>query len=137
MIGRGLFEELRSDATVLALCGSNPSRIYPQVIPQRVALEQQMAAIVYSVLGVTRSATYCETVKVVRTSLQIDCYSTKYESKETLAAAVRAVLTDFRGMLGGLVDVRDAKLATEIDLMDIEPGLYRKSQTWDFWHVDT
>lgn len=114
-----------------------PDRVYPVVIPQKVPNGAQVVpAVVMSVGTVDRSRTQCGTIALVRTRVTLDCYATTYAEAHDLAAAVRQVLIDFRGELGQQLTVKDAALQNEIDLSDIEPGLYRVSQDWEFWHVE-
>lgn len=139
LLTEGLFVALRDNpgvAAFVAPVGAEPYRIYPLVVPQRLAAQPQMSAIVYSIASVERAASYCESDRLVRSSVNIDNYSKSYLTVGQLAKAVQTVLLDFRGMLGGLVEVRTAYLTNEFDLLDIEPGLYRVSQSWDIWHVD-
>jgi hypothetical protein len=121
----------------LAGTGSNPDRVYPLVIPQKVpGGAVQFPCVVYEQVDAQRQVAYCGTNGLVRTSIRLDCYSPSYDTAREVARAVYEVLRDYRGMLGGIVDVRAASLATEFDVQDFEPGLYRVSQSWTFWHLE-
>ena len=85
---------------------------------------------------VSRQTTYCGKNPVVRTTMRLDIYSKEYNEAKEVAAAVRELLSDFSGLLGGIVDTRTATLENEFDVQDFEPGLYRVSQSWSFWHVE-
>jgi hypothetical protein len=139
-IGEALKRELVTStvtAAYVAGVGGAPDRVYPLVIPQKKpGGAAQVPAVVYSVSATERQKLYCGTDGTVRTRLSLDSYATTYEEARALADAVRGVLEDFRGLLGGTLEVQDATLETEIDLMDIEPGLYRVSQSWAVWHTD-
>lgn len=114
-----------------------PDRFYPLVIPQkRRDGPQIMPAVVYALGNVDRGTTQCGTDVLIRSLCTLDCYSLKYDEAKDLAAAVRGVLLDFRGMLGAMIEVRAANLQSEFDLSDIEPGLYRVQQTWAIWHLE-
>jgi hypothetical protein len=109
---------------------------YYLVVPQSTPLQQRMPCVVFSRNGVQRQVRYCATDGMVLSSITLDCYATTYTAARSLAAVVRSSLIDFRGQLGGSLAVSAASLVNEIDLVDIEPGLFRVSQTWDIWHVE-
>lgn len=137
MIGEALFAHLRNDLGVAALVqDSSVYRIYPLVIPQKLDAIAQMPAIVYSLDSAARSVGYCGTFKTVDRGATIDCYALSYAGAHQVADAVTASLLDFRGQLGGLVFVHTANLITALDLQDIEPGLFRVSQSWSIWHSE-
>ncbi len=140
MLHIGLEEELATHTTTapyLAGVGSAPNRIYPLVIPQKKPRGAEVTpCVVYETRDVQRQTTYCGVSGLVRTLMQIDSYAVDYNTSKEVAQAVREVLSDFRGMLGGTVDVRNATLETEFDIQDFEPGLYRVSQSWAIWHVE-
>lgn len=140
MLHIGLEQELATNtntAAYLAGVGSAPNRIYPIVIPQKVPRGSPvMPCVTYETRAVARQVTYCGVSGLIRTTLQLDCYAVDYNTAKEVAQAVREVLSDFRGMLGGTVSVRTASLETEFDVQDFEPGLYRVSQSWAIWHVE-
>jgi len=140
MLHIGLEEELATStvtAAYLAGTGGAPNRIYPLVIPQKVPRGAQVTpCVVYETRNVDRQVTYCGVSGLVMTTMTIDCYADNYNTSKEVAQAVRECLSDFRGMLGGTVDVRHASLQTEFDVQDFEPGLYRVSQSWAIWHVE-
>ncbi|MEO8224129.1 MAG: hypothetical protein ABI661_04945 [Gammaproteobacteria bacterium] len=139
-LGEALKAELTmSTVTAIYLVpgGGLPDRVYPLIIPQQKKNgPAQVPAVVYAINGAERQLLYCGTSNVIRSRLQIDCYDLTYEGARELADAVRETLQDFSGLLGAIVEVRNAALETEIDLQDIDPGLYRVSQSWAFWHVE-
>lgn len=140
-LGQAIKEELRSNTGSGALLdpgAGKPVRVFPQVIPQKVpGGAWQVPAVTYERRAVARSVTYCGTIGLVRTTMSLDCYALTYDDAHELASAVRSALIDYKGTLGGIVDVRHASLETEFDVQDFEPGLYRVSQSWNFWHVET
>jgi hypothetical protein len=79
---------------------------------------------------------YCGTDNLVQTRIALDNYSSDYDEAVELAWSVRQVLIDFRGLLGGVVSVRAASLENEFELVEFDPGLYRVSQAWVFWHLE-
>lgn len=140
MLHRGLVAELIVNTNTSGyLAGDSPGyhRVFPLVIPQKIkGGSAQMPCVVYDVRSVERQVTYCGTSGLVRSVMNIDCYALSYDESKELAQAVRDALLDYRGLLGGIVDVRAASLETEFDIQDIEPGLYRVSQSWVFWHAE-
>lgn len=140
MLHEGLVAQLLADTVTAAfLVGddSEHNRVYPLVMPQKIPRgPSQTPCVVYQTRSVDRQVTYCGTSGLIRTMLQLDCYSSTYTEAKQLADAVRTSLIDFRGSLGGVVSVRHAALESEFDLQDPEPGLYRVSQNWVFWHEE-
>jgi len=121
-----LYSFLAADAGVAALVST---RIYPAIIPQ-TGLQP---CIVYNKQSRDRQQLFCGVDGLLRTTVDIDCYAKIYDDAVGLANAVTAALTNFSGTLG-TTRVPKVFLDNELDLQDIEPGLYRQSQTWIFWH---
>jgi len=139
MLHKGLVAELASNTIVAGfLVDGSVTRVFPHVIPQKIPHgARQVPAVVFSTVSVDRQVTYCGTSGLKRSTLRLDCYDVTFDGVKDLAKAVEDVLLDFRGMLGDIADVRHAALETEFDLQEFEPGLYRVSQSWVFWHADT
>lgn len=123
---KSLRDYLLADVAVGAIVSG---RMYPLVIPQGGA----MPCLVYSKDGRQVQQLYCGEDGLRRTMIQIDCYAVVYDDAVGLANAVSAALRDFSGSMG-VTRVPRVFLENEIDLSDIEPGLYRQSQTWAVWH---
>lgn len=121
-----LFSFLTGNAGIAALVGT---RVYPGIIPQSGV----QPCIVYNKSSRGRQQTFCSTSNLMVTRLEIDCYADTYIQSVALANAVTAALQEFSGDMYG-TDVPRIFLENEIDLSDIEPGLYRQSQTWAMWH---
>lgn len=140
MLHKGLQIELVTHtATAIYFAGVNGAidRVFPGVIPQKVPKgSQQTPCMTYETSDVSRQTTYCGKNPVIKTTMRLDTFSTTYNEAKEAAAAVRELLSDFRGLLGGIVEMRTATLENEFDVQDFEPGLYRVSQTWSFWHVE-
>lgn len=113
------------------------ARVYPLVIPQKVPRGRaQVPAVVYTYVASAWQGTYCGVSRLVSADVRLDCYARTYHEARDLAAAVRSLLHDFAGSMGGTVDVRTAILTTEFDVQDFEPGLFRVSQSWTFWYTE-
>ncbi len=137
MLHEALKAELIANTGTNAYIGGTPNRVFPLVIPQQVPRGTQTTpCVVYEQRDCRRAISYCDTDKLVRTTIVLDCYSTEYDEAKALAQAVRLALIDFFGLLGGIVLVRAASLESEFDVQDFEPGLFRVNQTWVFWHVE-
>lgn len=121
-----LFSFLTGNAGIAALV---VKRVYAGIIPQSGV----QPCIVYNKSSRSRQQLYCGTDGLLLTRLEIDCYADSYIQSVDLANAVTAALQDFSGDMSG-TDVPRVFLENEIDLSDIEPGLYRQSQTWAMWH---
>lgn len=121
-----LFSFLTGNAGIAALIGT---RVYPGIIPQSGV----QPCIVYNKSSRSRQQLFCGTDGLLLTRLEIDCYADSYIQSVALANAVTSALQDFSGDMNGTTVPR-IFLENEIDLSDIEPGLYRQSQTWAMWH---
>jgi hypothetical protein len=117
---------LTGDAGIAAFVGA---RVFPGVIPQ----SSEQPCIVYNKQSRGRQQLFCGTDGLKVTRMDIDCYAVSYRQSVELANAVTAALQDFSGTMG-TTRVPRVFLETELDLSDIEPGLYRQSQTWAIWH---
>lgn len=134
MIAEGLFYYLSQNGGVSAIVAA---RIFPLVIPQATAATLlRQPCLVYTRLEVRRQQKFCGTDGLVRSEFQLDCYATTYAGSQNLAAATRAALIDFRGVMGS-VDVRTTFLDSEHDLVEPDPGLYRVVQRFILWHDES
>jgi Protein of unknown function (DUF3168) len=133
LLHEALKSHLQSDTSVESLLGG---RFYYIIVPQAYVGAERMPCVVFNRSGVERQVRYCGTDGMIRTSITLDCYALRYTSARALAAEVRKSLIDFRGLLAGSLRVSATSLINEFDLIDIEPGLFRISQTWDFWHTE-
>lgn len=132
MIEAGLYSYLSSNTQVSAIVGD---RIYPLMIPLAVYdAAIQRPCLVYQRDGSARQRTYCGDSNVVNASFQIDAYAIDYDSAISLADAVRVALVAYRGVMGA-VTVKDVVLENDFDLLDTEPGLYRRSMNYTVWYV--
>jgi len=108
------------------------TRGYPQVLPQRPSYP----AFTYQVVGRARYPLMNATTDdVMRSSVNVDVYAKTSVDVETGSAAIRAALKDFRGAMGA-TQVERLLLENEIDLTDVEPGLFRNSMSFTIWHEE-
>lgn len=134
----GLFAWANQQTEIAALIGEPAGlRFFKLVIPQ----QRTTPATVLQRSGTSRSITQCGTIRLASATLQLDHYATTWQAASRLAAVFREVLLEREGMRKyprnmGTVEVRSATLQNEFDLDDPEPGLYRRSQSWDFWYVE-
>lgn len=132
-IQTGLYAFLAADAGVNALVGN---RIYPLVVPEQNFDETtKRPCLVYARTGLDLTKTFCGTIDLERSTFAIDCYARTYAAATTLAAAVKAALTDYVGAMGD-TEVREVSLENEFDLMDLEPGLFRVALSFFIWHAE-
>lgn len=126
MIQAAIYQHLITDAGVTSLV---EQRVYPIVLPERCA----QPSIAYQRTSVERGKTYCGTDALLNSAVQLDCYAKDYLTANQLASAVATSLIDFSGDMHG-TPVNTISLETELDLSDIEPGLFRISMTFSIWH---
>lgn len=83
----------------------------------------------------TRQVKFCGTSKLVNADMQIDSFGLKGQDAWGLAAALRAALVDFQGMMGG-TSVNHIFLTNEFPLTDPEPGVIRVTQLYNVWYLE-
>lgn len=123
-------------AIAVGLFQGPPPRIWPLVIPQSDRGQQRVPCIVYQLIDRQRAVRYCGTDELAEAIYQVDAYAKRYNDAKVLAAAVQAVLIDFRGLMGSYF-VHQCSITSELDLQDPEPGLYRVNMTFSIWHGTT
>lgn len=113
-------------------------RIYAQVIPQQERNgPTAYPAVVFQRIGSQESQTLCGTDDFVAGVWQIDAYHPDRDKAIEVASAIRAAMVDYYGDADG-VSVNKVRRDTAIDIgPEIEPGLYRRSQTFTIWYVET
>lgn len=132
-IKAALLQYLTSNAQIASAVGQ---RVYAEILPQKPTLP----AVTYRRASAQRSKTLsCGTDSLVRSGFEISAWAKGYEQAEAVAEAVRRALVDFTGTWGGSPGIRihDAALDGDLDLVDVEPGLYRVAMFYTISHVDT
>lgn len=115
---------------VFSAASPDQVRIYPQVLPQRPTYP----AATYQVIGRQRQPMMGNaTNDMARATVQVDVYADTSEAVDTGTAALIVALQDFRGQWNGR-QISRVLLENEIDLTDVEPGLFRNSMTFTIWH---
>lgn len=138
MIESALFTELRNDTQVGSLVGAATlARIYPSFIPQQTpGGDPQYPAVVYSVLAEQHDKLYCGTSRLVKATVSIDSYAPTVVAARELSNAIRSLMIDYRGQMGGTLVVRDVSLESSIVLIDMEPGLFRVNDVYSIWYEE-
>lgn len=122
---------IEANAGVTAIVGD---RIYPLIVPpQALAGDDRRPCLVYATTSVSRDLTFCATSALKAERFSVDCYAASYDGAKALAEAVIAALVDYSGVSGGST-ISAVHLENEIDLMDLEPGLYRRLLSFVVWH---
>lgn len=115
---------LTEDAAVGALVGT---RVYPQVIPQDVALP----AVAYSRIS-TRRVKKRERRELARARVQVNAEASSYAGAKTLAAAVVGALDAVQRTIAG-VQVQGSWPEGEGDEYGTTDGIYGVRQDFMFW----
>jgi hypothetical protein len=139
MIQAPLSLHLLASDPLTALIGlGHAARLFEGVIPQKQAsgLPRLPAVLIRDVAMGDRQVTFCGTVGTSRADVSVDCYDVTPRGAWAIAEAVRGALLDFRGVMGGTLQVRACSIDAEIELQDLDPGLYRVSQTWAIWFLE-
>lgn len=126
----GLVAELKADATVSGIIGS---RVFPEVVPQG----QDGAAIVYRRVSTDRESILSGYRDVIVAVLRLDCWAESFSGCWTLANAVRSLLNQLTGDLGGFT-VQRIHLQAESNLSVFQGDRrdYRVSQDYVIWYVE-
>ncbi|HMU15814.1 MAG TPA: DUF3168 domain-containing protein [Thauera aminoaromatica] len=132
MIQSALYLHLTTDPVVGALAGL---RVYPLSIPQHVYNEAtRLPCLVYQRVGGDQPIDTCGAPELAESLVRIDAYARSYEDADALAEAVRAALINHTGPMGSVHVSRVNLEGNALDLLDVEPGLYRVSRTFSIWH---
>jgi len=109
------------------------ARIFPvKARPETWDSDSQRPCLIYRVDGVGRSSTFCATSGLVAESVAVDCYARSYDGAVDLALLVKQVI-DFSGQVGETL-FNAIRLESEFDLMDLEPGLFRRALSFTIWN---
>lgn len=119
------------------LAEPNRFRLYKGVLEQKT----KQPASVQQRSGADRQFRSCTVDGAVAISLQLDHYAKTWSEMALLAKTWRQALSPdnlsyplyMGGPAGVGVKVKAAELTNEFDLDDPEPGLFRRSQLWQFW----
>jgi len=117
MIEAALVALLEQDAAVAAIVGD---RIYPSIIPQRVA----SPALAYWRVSTVRQQLFDHPAADAAVRYQIDAQADSYPVARELAGALRRALNGYRGTLDG-EHIHHLVLAGEQDIYDTETGAHR------------
>lgn len=128
-----LHELLSAETSIAALIGEpNLFRIFRGIAPPGTRAP-------YLILGRTSTSgiqSQCGTAGTELALESIDSYAKTEDERDALARAVFLTLRDFSGTIG-TVKIKAATRQNEFDLDDPEPGLYRRSQSWALWYIET
>lgn len=130
-IETALFTILTGDATVTGLVGKS---VYPNLVPQGA----QMPAITYQQITSLREHVMTDTLGIVASWYQINCWAESYSEARELSEAVRIALADYSGTVSSR-DIKAILLENEGDMPmttgDVE-GRRRYGKNLDFvvWH---
>lgn len=116
VIEEALYAHLAASAGVAALVSA---RIYPQTIPQDIALP----AIAYQRISGVREYSHGGPSQLAHPRFQFTCQAATYAAAKSLANAVRAALSGYRGTMGGAggVVVGGCFMVNEVDGFEL-PG---------------
>lgn len=134
MLEKDLFDFLSADTAILSKVGDGTrARIFPLFIPQKKNMQDQMPCIVYTITSEQRQQTYCGTSPLVQLSVSFDLYAATADKARELSDAVRALLIDYRGMIGDM-NVRNVSLDNSMTQYDMDPGLMRVIDMYTIWY---
>ncbi len=119
MIVDAVYSRLSSDAGVSAIAGAS---VFPVTIPQGAS----KPAIVYTLDGDEVDQLLDGLGEGRLAFVAIDCYADLHAQAHSLADAVEACLSGYRGAMGAKT-VEFAKLERRFDLFETETKLYRVS----------
>ena len=123
-----LFSRLSQDAALTAMVSS---RVYPVMAPQGVPSPY----VVFNKVVEMQTGTYCASDPMVRDLFDFNSYAKSFKQARAVAKALRDSLVDFRGAMDG-IHVAGIWLDTEMQSLDVEPGLFRVSTSLFIWHGD-
>jgi hypothetical protein len=118
-------------ALIMAAAPGLEGRIYPLVMPEELADAPSLRpSAVYQTTAVDRGRTFCGDSGATSTSVALDIYSTDYDALDLVATQVCSALDNYRGGSFLLVVVQ-----SETDVVEPDPGLYRRAIDLTIWHT--
>jgi hypothetical protein len=96
---------------------------------------EDIPALMIQRTATVRQSLICGASRLVSADFQVDSYAMTGQDAWDLAAAVRAVLKDFKGAMGG-TDINHVFLENEFPLVDPDPGVIRVTQLYNFWYYE-
>ena len=115
MIEQAIYSILTNDATVSGLVSS---RVYPNKVPQGVSLP----AVTYQQISGRREHTMAESIGMVESRFQINCWDDSYSGTRTLSNAVRNVLDSITSGTYSSTFIYTAFLDNEGDMPEVAEG---------------
>jgi hypothetical protein len=132
MSGAALFSILTGNAPVSAILGN---RVFPVIVPPQAwdgaALRP---CVVYRTFGLDPQYKFCGRDDLEAENFFIDVYSQAYDTTQALSAAVKAALEAAAKTTHAGVFVDRIFTRSEIDGVDLEPGLHRRSISITVYH---
>jgi|DEB0MinimDraft_10_1074344.scaffolds.fasta_scaffold00147_13 hypothetical protein len=127
-VEQGVVAALVADVTVGSVAGD---RIYHMQAPQ----EATTPYVTYQRVGTGRGTILDGVDTMTEVRIQLDCWADSVADSKALADAVRGVLDDVKGDLGGLsprVQVQFGRLESEYDFADVDGDYERRRVALDF-----
>lgn len=109
-IRSGLFSYLSGQASVTAIVGTSPARIYPVYLPEG----RPRPSLLYKRTDGGHDHTLKGSAGNALAKFEIDVIADSYSEADALAEVVRQVMQGFKGMFG-TTDVRSVILDDELD----------------------
>lgn len=116
---------------VTAITNIVGNRIYPNLLPQDVTLE----AITYRKVSAPHVHAFGSDAGLSNPRFQIDAWADVYTEVITLAAAIQAGLSRFRGTIAGEV-IQDVMLLNELDIYEQDRRIHRVMMDFEVWHTE-
>lgn len=126
---------LLANAALVAMVGQ---RITAQQITQQESNgPDAYPAVVFQRVGSSEQETLCGTDDFVAGTWQIDAYDPDRDQAVAVAGAIRSAMVHYSGDADG-ANVNRVRRDSSFDIgPEIEPGLYRRTQTFTIWYVET
>lgn len=117
-----LYTYLSTYAGLVALIGT---RIYPQMLPEGVALP----AINFFTVSQPYEYTHDGHDGAIETRMQFSCWAKTSKAVESVAAQLVAALSGYTGLMGGVggVNIGHSFKSNEVDLPEPDAGIYHKA----------
>lgn len=128
MIEQDLRSYLLAQSTINALI---VDRLYPLRLPQGATLP----AVTYQRIFGAQAVSHDGASDLGRARLQLDCWADTYAVMASLADALRAALSGYRGPMGANAST-GARVINILDASEPEPALWRRIVEIMLWHQE-
>lgn len=117
-IEAAIFKSLGEEATISAVVGSDPARIFPLIVPQ----DQALPAMTYQQISGDRDHVLSGPTGFTKNRYQFNCWAATYPEAKRLFEALRIFWDGFSGTVLNR-EIQCVQMENELDVSAKKPGI--------------